>query len=248
MGAGSLAGNIRLVLFDLGGTLMYQCGPWDEIYPHADQALWRSLHAAGVTLDPPDLYQDYPTFFALYYDKHRGDLNEPTSLRVLDDLLRAKGFQLTRQTLRQALRAMFGVTQVNWIPEADALPALRALQQMDMRIGMISNASDDDNTQALIDKGDFRPCLEHIVSSAAFGRRKPDPAIFRAALLEFGIQPEQAVMVGDEYEADIFGATSVGMKSIWITRRAREQAPGNATAVPDAVVSTLAEIPALLHS
>src|SRR5258708_11687266 len=83
----------------------------------------------------------------------------------------------------------------------------------------ISNAADDENTQTLIDKGGFRPYLEFIVSSAAFGKRKPDPGIFRVALDHFKLPAAEAVMVGDTLDADIAGARGVGMNSIWITRR-----------------------------
>ena len=64
------------------------------------------------------------------------------------------------------------------------------LKSRGYRIGLISNAADDDNTQALVDKGMFRPYLEYIVSSAAFGMRKPHPDIFRSALKHLGVSPE----------------------------------------------------------
>jgi FMN phosphatase YigB (HAD superfamily) len=35
-----------------------------------------------------------------------------------------------------------------------------------------------------------------------------------------GVKPENAVMVGDTLPADILGAQQIGMKSIWIARRA----------------------------
>ena len=233
---------IQLFIFDLGSTLIYEKEPWDAFFPRADQALWKALFAAGVTLPPQELFEDYPGLFALYYERHRGDLNEPTTVGVLDDLLRSKGFQLSKGSLRAAMQAMFAVTQENWQPEQDAIPTLEGLKRRGLSIGLISNASDDDNTQALIDKGGFRPYLEFIVSSAAFGKRKPHPDIFRSVLGRFAVPPEQAVMVGDDYEADILGASGVGMQSIWITRRA--YAPASRLDVTQAtkVVSTLSEI------
>ncbi|HEY9151296.1 MAG TPA: HAD family hydrolase, partial [Anaerolineales bacterium] len=115
------------------------------------------------------------------------------------------------------------------------------------RLGLISNAADDENTQTLIDKGGFRPYLEFIVSSAAFGKRKPHPAIFQAALDYFHVNANQAVMVGDLVTTDILGARQIGMKSIWITRRVVETA-NRLNIKPDAVVSSLHEIPPLLSA
>ncbi len=52
-------------------------------------------------------------------------------------------------------------------------------------------------------------------------------------------------MIGDLMETDVLGAHQIGMKSIWITRRAIETA-NRINVRPDAVVSTLSEIPPLL--
>ena len=236
----------RVVIFDLGSTLIYESGPWDELFIQADRALWSVLHRAGVGLQPSDLYGNAPTLFSLYYDQHRSDLVEPTTAAVLDDLLQSRGIHLPQETLREAMRAMFGVTQTNWLAEADAIPTLERIKSCGMRLGMISNASDDDNTQALIDKARLRPYFEYVISSARFGMRKPDPGIFRAALAHFGASPEVAVMVGDNYEADIAGARAVGMQGIWITGRAAGPLPAQSQVQADAVVATLSEIPAAL--
>jgi HAD superfamily hydrolase (TIGR01509 family) len=241
-----MRGSIELVLFDLGDTLVYENGPWDVLFRQADAALWKVLHEAGVTLRPRDVYGDSTTLFDLYYDLHRNDLNEPTSAAVLDGVLRLNGFEIDKETLRAGMRAMFSVTQTNWLPEADAIPTLEAVKRGGLHIGLISNASDDGNTQALIDKAGVRPYLEFILSSAAYGKRKPHPSIFHAALENFGIPPERAVMVGDNYEADILGAQGVGMQAIWNTRRVPEPQPGVDKAKAEAVVGALSEVPRLL--
>ncbi len=237
---------IRLVLFDLGGTLFHEKGPWEALYRRADQALWTALEQAGIPSAAREIYGESTNLFELYYALHRGDLNEPTTARVLDELLRGRGYHLPKDSLRAALGAMFAVTQTNWDIEDDAIATLQVLRSQGFRIGAISNGSDDDNTQALIDKACVRPYLEYIVSSAAFGKRKPHPDIFKAALNHFGLPATQAVMIGDDYEADIVGAQQVGMHSIWITRRVAEPVPLRPEARPLAVVSTLSEIPAIL--
>ncbi len=240
--------HLRVILFDLGGTLIYEKGPWDPIFPRADLALWTVLRAAGVTIEPRVLYGESDNLFSMYYMLHRGDLREPTSAGVLDELLQKKGYHLSKETLRAAMHAMYAVTQENWLPEEDALSTLRDLNQRGYRVGLISNAADDDNTQALVDKGMFRPYLEYIVSSAAFGLRKPHPRIFRSALEYFHVSPEEALMVGDNFEADIVGARGAGMQSIWIKRRLPDAVHEPTAVEPDAVVSTLGEIPGLLPS
>lgn len=51
--------------------------------------------------------------------------------------------------------------------------------------------------------------------SERLGVKKPDPAMFIAAL--GGSDPEQAWMVGDHPEADIAGARALGIRTAWVS-------------------------------
>ncbi len=131
--------------------------------------------------------------------------------------------------------------------EDDAIPVLQVLQRSGYRLGILSNGAEDLNTYELIDKSKLRSYFEFILSSAAFGKRKPHPGIFQAALDHFQISTEETVMVGDNYEADILGAHQLGINTIWIRRRVpdlMEYPP----IPPEAIVSTLSEIPPLLST
>jgi putative hydrolase of the HAD superfamily len=63
--------------------------------------------------------------------------------------------------------------------------------------------------------------FDEIVTSASVGIRKPDPGIFRYALMQFGVRPEQAVMVGDSEIHDIRGGYVAGLKTVLVDRRRR---------------------------
>ena len=238
--------SMRVVLFDLGGTLIYDKDPWPPFYHRADIALIESLEAAGLHIESSTFFYGQRGLLSLYYDRRGDDTEEETTAVLLKQLLEEHGNpNVSDDVIASALRAMYAVTQSNWFLEEDALPTLQALKERGFRLGLISNAADDENTQTLIDKGGFRPYLEFIVSSAAFGKRKPHPAIFQSALDHFHVEANQAVMVGDLMETDVLGAHQVGMKSIRITRRAIKTAT-HIQVKPDAVVSALSEIPPLL--
>jgi HAD superfamily hydrolase (TIGR01662 family) len=238
--------SIRVAIFDLGNTLIYAKDPWPPFFDRADAALIRSLADSGLSINPSALFHNRSGLLDLY-NEHRGNgVDEETTSVVLKQLLVEHGYSnVGDNVIAKTLRAMYAVTQSNWYPEEDALPTLQRLKARGFQLGLISNAADNENTQTLIDKGGFRPYLEFIVSSAAFGKRKPHPAIFQLALDHFHVEARQAVMVGDLVGTDIAGANQVGMKSIWITRRAAETAT-KLNVKPDAVVSTLREIPPLL--
>jgi HAD superfamily hydrolase (TIGR01662 family) len=241
--------KIEVLLFDLGGTLMFEKDPWPPIFARAEAALRQELAATGLHLDA-QAYGRSPTFLDYYNERRalRADTAEEPSAELLGSLLRDRqGGTAAVPDIRRALRAMYTVTQANWLPEADALPTLMTLKSRGYRLGLVSNAADDANTQTLIDKGGLRELVECILVSAVCGVRKPDPRIFQLALDHFGIQPAQAAMVGDALEADVLGANQIGMLSIWITRRAAPNAGDLARIRPAAQVDALAEIPALLE-
>lgn len=58
--------------------------------------------------------------------------------------------------------------------------------------------------------------FEHIVDSESVAVKKPNPKIFNHALALATIAPENALMIGDSFEADIQGALAVNMHAIHV--------------------------------
>src|SRR5690606_16096751 len=54
-----------------------------------------------------------------------------------------------------------------------------------------------------------------IMDSEKAGFKKPNPVIFEKAMSLANVQPEKALMVGDNYEVDILGAKNVGMHTLY---------------------------------
>lgn len=241
--------KFSVLLFDLGGTLMFERDPWPPIYARAESALRDALKQSGISLKP-EFYRGSSSFLAFYNKRRedRTDLAEELSSVLLQGLLAEHGYPgVSDQVVAAALRAMYTVTQANWLPEEDALPTLQNLRGQGYRLGYVSNAADDENTQFVIDKGGLRPYAEFIISSAACGMRKPHPLIFQQALDHFQVPPGEAAMIGDALEADILGANRLGIFSIWISRRARPTPDDLAAIRPGAHVTALQELPGLLN-
>ncbi|MER5768186.1 HAD family hydrolase [Streptomyces sp. NPDC001985] len=85
------------------------------------------------------------------------------------------------------------------------------------------------------------------VTSARAGARKPHPHIYRTVLDACSAAPEQALFVGDMWEADVLGPLDQGMRAVhlWRPDRAVE---GEAPALPDraARIATLDALTGLL--
>ena len=238
-----------IVLFDLGNTLLYFDGDWSQVLPECDRVLLKALQAAGLPLADQPFLQMLDERFNSYYYERNTEFIEYTTLFIVQNVLAELGIpEAPAPALRQAVEAMYAVSQVHWIREEETLPTLDRLRQMGCCMGLISNAGDDADVQTLVDNAHIRPYFDVILTSAGQGIRKPNPRIFLNALKTWGASPARAVMVGDTLGADILGARNAGIYSVWITRRSSK--PGNQdhldTIQPDAVIENLSELPGLL--
>ncbi len=237
------------VLFDLGNTLLYYDAPWPGSLEEATRALTDELVSGKVPINPARFNDEFLARMTQYYTSREIDYVEVTTLDVLKSLLTEHGVEdVPIRQLRAALAAMYAVSQSYWHVEEDTLPMFENLNQAGYRMGLVTNASDSDDVQVLVDKAGIRGYLDVIVISADIGLRKPHPRIFKTALKFWDAKPGQAVMVGDLLPADILGANEMGIGSIWITRRASQLAnqPYLETVEPDMTITSLAELPAAL--
>ena len=100
----------------------------------------------------------------------------------------------------------------------------------------------------LLDAGAFVAGLEYAAGVNAEVVGKPSRTYFEAALAELEAEPEEAVMVGDDVEADVGGAKAVGLRGILVrTGKFREETLAAAEPKPDAVVDSLADVPRFLR-
>lgn len=66
-----------------------------------------------------------------------------------------------------------------------------------------------------LQKSGIRTYFKTITNSEEAGFKKPHPVIFEKAIQESGADIEKSLMIGDNYEADILGAASYGLKTIF---------------------------------
>ena len=238
---------LRAVLFDLGGTLMYERATWDAINARADEALTNYLRAKGLELNLSTFPREFRKRLRMYFQQREQDRLETTYSFVLRDVLRDKGYgDLPEGTLRNALDQLFAITQTNWTLEEDTLPTLQKLEEDGYRMGLISNAGDDQDVQQLARRFGIAQYFDFILTSAACSYRKPHRRIFELALSNWYFLPSEAVMVGDNLDADVRGAQSVGLFAVWLSRRAGERTEDQLSVQPDASLSSLSELPAVL--
>lgn len=199
--------DIRAVLFDAGNTLI-----WLD-HPYIVQALRE--HGVATTMEGL-MAAEYDA--KLLFDElaRAGELDERARGRMFfAEIFRRVGvpeaeFPVLAQRLftRHAEKNLWGNVRERTVE------TLEELRRRGYRLGVISNA--DGRAGEALDAVGLREHFELIVDSGLVGFDKPDPRIFHHALQQMGVEPEQAVYVGDIYEIDVRGARAAGMRPILI--------------------------------
>ncbi|MGI8846066.1 MAG: HAD family hydrolase [Thermoleophilaceae bacterium] len=221
---------MRAVLFDALGTLVRLEPP----APRLRQAL--GCHA-GIDVGEEAAARGFEAEISFYLANHMrgGDAEGLERLRddcaeVLHVALGVEG--LSRPAVRAAMLESLNFTAFN-----DVAPALRDLRGRGLKIVVVSNW-DRSLPRALASAG-IAELVDATVSSAEVGAAKPDPAPVLAGLELAGVEPWDALLVGDSPESDLPAAHGAGVRAVLISREEPR------TAGPESVTS-LDEIASLL--
>jgi putative hydrolase of the HAD superfamily len=134
-------------------------------------------------------------------------------------------------------------------PRVEAVPGaaemLAALHD-EWILALATNATDSDeqDIRAALKRVDLERWLDKVYCFKKIGLKKPSPEFFGFILNDLGLSPEQTVMVGDHYEADVLGAARCGMRTVWFNERSLEEQENDQCRT----VHDLSAIPAVLKS
>ena len=111
------------------------------------------------------------------------------------------------------------------VPRAGALETLRRLRTEGYRTGLITVCSED--VETLWPQSEFAGLFDAEIFSSRIGISKPDPRVYLACCEALGVEPHEAVFVGDGANDELEGARRVGMHAILIHK------PGEDPVWPD---------------
>lgn len=235
---------MKAVLFDLGNTLFgHGSGTTTSMgYTGAKRAYDRvkelGIEAPGYTV----YYAKVTAIFAKMAVGSSGQ--EEIDIREqIRGLFSGLGVELDSTQLDETIRAWYGPFSDNLQLLDETRPALAALREKGLKLGVISNTIwpgwliEED-----LEKAGIREFFDCVVVSADVGVRKPAGKIFEAALGELSLSAEECVFVGDSIQVDVVGAQQAGMKSV-LVERDEQTGPE-----PDARVKSLAELESVLDN
>ena len=135
------------------------------------------------------------------------------------------------------LGELFKVTST-WHVYPDVLPALDGLASRGLVIGAVSNWVW--NLPELLHDLDLVRHFSFVAASARIGFEKPHRRIFEWALEQANAAPDEVIHVGDHVDADVAGATALGIAAVLVDRGHRYSADEVPTGIP--VIHSLEEL------
>ncbi|MDQ6773596.1 MAG: HAD family hydrolase [Candidatus Dormibacteraeota bacterium] len=121
------------------------------------------------------------------------------------------------------------IAQESWLPYPDARPVLAALHAGGIRIGVVSNIPAA--LAPLFAEHGLGEVVDVYAESYAVGVVKPDLELFRSACERLRVSPAEALMVGDNPEADGAGV-HIGLTALILPGVARGTERGLKAVLP----------------
>jgi HAD superfamily hydrolase (TIGR01509 family) len=190
----------RAVFLDAMGTLVEMDPPWEHLRT-----------AVPDEVDDERLVEAVKAEMR-YYRAHAHEGRDPASLAEL----RERCAQVLSDQLGTGVRVDQLIDAVRFHPYPDVESALESMRRRDLALVVVSNW--DCALPSVLEEIGLASHLDGVVSSAAAGARKPDPAIFEAALEIAGCEAEEAIHVGDTPEEDLLGARAASISALIIDR------------------------------
>ena len=226
---------IDAVIFDWGGTLT----PWHTI---AFDEEWRSVAQVAAPDDVDATTQRLLDAAAGIWARARSINSSGT----FDEVCKLAGIVATDEH-SAAYRAFW---EPATLTDPQVEPLFTRLRDDGVKIGVLSNTIWPREWHREIF---VRDKVDHLIDGDVYTSEipwtKPDPRAFEAAMASVAVDdPARCVFVGDRIFDDIFGANTVGMKSVFLPHSVVPEDQIARRGTPDAVISELAEVYDLLSS
>lgn len=240
--------SYRLLCLDAGFTLL---SPRRTLADALSGVLARDGHA--VTED--EMRAAWEQSDRFFWDEyHRPGNDTWTDDGRIDDywrryhgaMLERLGVEAQRELLDRILASQFATGAWELYPDVE--PMLHRVRELGITVGIVSDWGS--NLRGITRELGLDSLLDFVLPSGAVGLAKPNPAFFRVALERAGVRPEEALMVGDSYRADVLGAWSAGMDAVWLDRSEGVRiTPDDEPPPADVrVVRSLEELPEIVRS
>ena len=197
---------IKGILIDFGGTIDSDGIHWFNAFSDAyamvadvpKDLLWDAYVNTERTLGRNPIIQPTDTFCKTLQ----------TKIALQTEYLQSKGITITAQdTILD--------TCYNKVVKHISTVSKPVLERLQLPKVLVTNFYG--NMHTVLAEFGLDYLFKDVVESSVVGVRKPDPEIFRLGVKALGLEPQETVMIGDNYEKDIVPANSIGCHTIWLS-------------------------------
>ncbi len=200
--------NIRHIFFDLDHTLW----DFDKNSALTFEVIFKEQQ---IGIDLKEFLSAYTPINENYWKLYRDNHISKEDLRVgrLRDCFRLLNFEVSPLVI-ETLSHRY----IKCLPDfnnllADTQETLQYLQP-NYKLHIITNGFEEVQHNKL-KNSKISPFFNTVTTSEEAGVKKPHSDIFYLAMEKSGAIPENSIMIGDSYEADILGAQRIGMHSVY---------------------------------
>lgn len=235
--------DIKGVIFDYGGTIDTNSRHWAEV-------LWSKYVEHHVPVDKESFREAYVfgeralakyPFVQPEHDFH-DVLSVKTKLQM--EYLAEQGKLPMDESMLQAYAVKVADSCYEYVLDVLKVtrPVVEALSRK-YKLVLVSNFYG--NIQTILKDFGLHAFFGDIVESSVVGVRKPDPAIYQLGVEAMGYKAEEVLVIGDSFSKDVVPAKKVGCRVAWL----KGEGWGGEVideSLPDVIIESLAELPALL--
>jgi HAD superfamily hydrolase (TIGR01549 family) len=257
--------RVAVVTYDFGNTLVRIDGASSRAVAAATAA---ALAGAGIIDDPA-------TYLAVWAEERDRQFREEVpnlrevdlAQRVVRVLARLRGTAappvqerwddealanlVEPAEVEAALEAYSQAFVATMRPEPEAGGHLERVRARGFRLGVLSNWPLAATIDRFVEAQGWAPLFDAIVVSQRIGAIKPHPDIFRRAAEQLGATGERILHVGDDWAADVVGASRAGWHVAYLRDRQADtplptSIPGTDLS-PDLTIDDLVDLEALIE-
>jgi putative hydrolase of the HAD superfamily len=103
------------------------------------------------------------------------------------------------------------------------------------------------NMPVVLNEFELTNYFKSVVESSVVGIRKPDPALFAMGVEALGLPANEIIVVGDSYLKDIYPASTLGCKTVWLKNICWADEPIKEGHSPTAIINDIAQLPAIIE-
>ena len=237
--------NLKAVFFDMGGTIE-TFRFTRELRIERSALIRECLLKAGISLPlSNEALADLITQGAIAYNRWNMQTNIELPPAQIWTKYYLQDFAIDPQVLEPVGEELSFLYETQLFiremrPEIPAV--LNHIKSLGLTIGCISNTQSTTQVPHSLARYGIADYFDPIVLSSAYGRRKPDPAIFYYAARLANCPTRACIYVGDKINRDVLGSKRAGYRLSVKIVHTYDNGELDQGAVPDAVIHDMTEL------